>query len=185
MDSFASPEEILAGVRAGDSSALSALYESEFGRLRSIGAAKLRRESYTFTIQPTVLVTEAFLRLRGAERLSSSIRHFRALVGRAMDQILIDRYRTRKMVRRVLPEHVASLLSRRDPSQSELYLTLNAELLRLRRCDRSAADAIHLYYFEERTLENVSRELGCTIHEVRVRLAHGVSWLARRLSRRG
>jgi DNA-directed RNA polymerase specialized sigma24 family protein len=183
MNSAPDPDEILAGVRAGHSGALNLLYESEFRQLRTIGAKKLRQEQYTFTIQPTVLVTEAFLRLRGAERLSSSIRHFRALVGRAMDQFLIDRSRTRKIIQKVSPEQVAALLARRDPSHSELCLTLKAEVLRLRRCDHGAADAIHLYYFEQRTLQGVATEFGCTIHEVRVRLAHGLSWLAKRLSR--
>src|SRR3954470_14080500 len=71
-----------------------------YGELRQLAAAKMGRESAAYTLQPTALVHEAWLRLGGdAQPGWKNRRHFFGAPPEAMRRILIDRARRRGAMR--------------------------------------------------------------------------------------
>jgi hypothetical protein len=75
------------GINAGS---LNLLYDQLYAELRAIAVRKMASERPGHTLQPTVLVHEAYLRLGGAERFKSENRaHFFASAAEAMRRILV------------------------------------------------------------------------------------------------
>ena len=58
---------LLEELSKGSESASAKLIEAVYGELKSMAAAKMRSERANHTLQPTALVSEAFLRLLGSE----------------------------------------------------------------------------------------------------------------------
>jgi RNA polymerase sigma factor (TIGR02999 family) len=82
--------------RTGDLESESRIFELLLPELRAIAAHYLRRERQGHSLQPTVLVNEAFLRLTTARDVDWKDRgHFLALAARMMRRYLIDRARMR------------------------------------------------------------------------------------------
>ena len=77
-----------------DSSELQVIYRE----LRRVAAIHLRRVAAHPTLQPTMLVHEAYLRLHGSSWKSRT--HFLALASRAMRQFLIDYIRAKTAEKR-------------------------------------------------------------------------------------
>lgn len=80
---------------AGDRNAAARLLPAVYDDLRSMAAALLRGRG-SATLQPTVLVHEAFMKLSAASRQDwADESHFRAVAALAMRQILADHVRAR------------------------------------------------------------------------------------------
>jgi RNA polymerase sigma factor (TIGR02999 family) len=79
-----------------DAAAFDRLFASAYDELRDIARLHLKRERAGHTLQPTALVNEAWLKLSGRPDFPvADSNAFRALVSRAMRQILIDHARAR------------------------------------------------------------------------------------------
>ena len=86
--------EMLTQVEAGDPRAADRLLETVYEELRTLATAKLRREKPGQTIQATVLVHEAYLRLIGDEHADwQNSAHFFAAAAEAMRRILVEQAR--------------------------------------------------------------------------------------------
>ncbi len=71
---------ILAEWQGGNEKALNELMTLVYDELRRIAASYLRRERHNHTLQPTVLVNEAFIKLSGRQNLPFQSRsHFLAV----------------------------------------------------------------------------------------------------------
>jgi RNA polymerase sigma factor (TIGR02999 family) len=87
---------ILQACESGDSKAAEALLPLVYTGLRSLAAAKMAREQPGQTLQATVLVHDAWLKLIGKKYPEWGSRgHFFAAVAEPMRRILIDRARRR------------------------------------------------------------------------------------------
>jgi RNA polymerase sigma factor (TIGR02999 family) len=166
----------------GNGEARSAFYEMAFRQLRKIASSLLRRERAGYTIQPTALVSELFLKLHRLESQIATHQHFYALAARAMRQVLVDRARVKAAEKNkpCLPE-----LMRRaavEPVDSESSLAVLTVLDRLRAVDAIAADTIWMRTVEELTLEEVSLRQGRKICNVRADYDAGIAWMRNRLS---
>jgi len=76
------------------------LLPSVYAELRRIAAAQMARQRLDYTLQPTALVHEAWLRLDCAQKAVWASRvHFLAAAAEAMRHILIDRARRRRALR--------------------------------------------------------------------------------------
>src|SRR5664279_3036478 len=86
--------ELLQRVRVGDPRSTSELISLIYRQLHAIAVRHMRDERQDITIQPTVLVHEAFLQLAGTDKIDWQNRaHFFALSSRAMRRILVDHAR--------------------------------------------------------------------------------------------
>jgi RNA polymerase sigma factor (TIGR02999 family) len=163
-----------------------ALYKIAFYRLRSIASALLKKERAGHTLQPTALVSELFLKLRGLETSAMEEEHFFRIAAGAMHQVLIDSARAKAARKRIPPQAVCALLPGLDGAHAdpELRLTLKMVLERLREIDRRAADTVWLRSVEGLTIEQVSRVQGREAWRVRADYDFGLRWLADQLTRR-
>jgi RNA polymerase sigma factor (TIGR02999 family) len=85
---------LLARVRVGDDEALSRVYELLYSELKRLAAGVLASMPRGGTLTPTVLVHEAFLRLRCCQGIDLvDRRHLLACAARAMRQVLVDHVR--------------------------------------------------------------------------------------------
>src|ERR1043165_4790200 len=83
--------EMLEAVSRGEAQAANELLSLVYEELRRLAAAKMASETPGQTLQPTVLVHEAWLRLAGKETPKWNDRtHFFAATAEAMRLILVD-----------------------------------------------------------------------------------------------
>ena len=87
--------KILNAIEKGDTSASEKLLPLVYQELRNLAAAKLNRNSKTNSIQPTVLVHEAYVRLVDVEHQQqwNGKGHFFGAAAEAMRRILIEHAR--------------------------------------------------------------------------------------------
>src|ERR1700761_7978083 len=116
---------LLERARLGDTFARDAFYDLAFFRLRGIASALLRHERQGYTLQPTALVSELFLKLHRLEVRILNEDHFFRLSARAMRQVLIDRSRSRRPARKIPPELIPELLvDKQDATSPETRLAV-------------------------------------------------------------
>ncbi|MFN7923414.1 MAG: ECF-type sigma factor [Bryobacteraceae bacterium] len=164
----------------GDSSAR-ALYDSAYSRLRFIAAALLRRERRGHTLQPTALVGELFLKLRGFDTRTMTEDHFYGLAARAMRQVLIDHARVRKAVIKVDPASVPHLLADRDAISPEMQVSTREVFRKLAKLNAQVAETVWLRSVEGLTLNEVSARQTRDVWRVRADFDFGIKWMAERI----
>src|SRR5262245_50317189 len=142
----ATPEitELLAVWRNGDDRALERLIPAVYRELRRLADRQLQGERSGHTLQPTALVHEAFLKLRGLRDIRWHDRtHFFAFSSRVMRRILVDHARGRMAAKRGAETPHVPLMEGQAPGfGSSVESTLSAaELIDLDRAlDRLASD---------------------------------------------
>jgi len=93
--------QLLHAVDNGDHRASAELLPLVYEELRKLAAARMARERADFTLQPTALVHEAWLRLGGDAKASWHNRgHYFAAAAEAMRRILVERARRRLAAKR-------------------------------------------------------------------------------------
>ena len=154
------------------------LYDSAYARLRQIAASLLRRERQGHTLQPTALVGELFLKLRGFNSSILSEDHFYGLAARAMRQVLIDHARVRKAVTKVDPETVPHLLANPDETCVELRLSAKVVFRKLEQLNPQVAATVWGRSVEGLTLNEMSRHQNREVWRVRADFDYGIRWMA-------
>src|SRR5215471_2545791 len=82
---------LLGRIAEGERGVESRLFRVVYSELRSIAGHMMRGERPGYTLQPTALVNEAYIRLfRGAPLNAEGSQHFYRLAARAMRLILVD-----------------------------------------------------------------------------------------------
>jgi RNA polymerase sigma-70 factor, ECF subfamily len=158
-----------------------ALYEGSYSRLRFMAAALLRRERRGHTLQPTALVSELFLKLRGFDTRTVTEDHFYGLAARAMRQVLIDHARVRKAITKVDPASVPHLLANRDATSPEEQLSAREIFRKLTRLNAQVAETVWLRSVEGLTLAEVSTRQSREMWRVRADFDFGIQWMADRI----
>jgi len=100
---MSSVSELLGRMGKGDRQATESLLPLVYAELRSLAAAKLRREGAGHTLQTTALVHEAYLRLTGADQKTvdwDGMHHFLGAAAEAMRRVLVDHARTKQRQKR-------------------------------------------------------------------------------------
>ena len=94
--------KILDKIEQGEESAASELMPVIYGELRKLAAQKLAREKASPSIQPTVLVHDAYVRLVDKEQQQkwTSRGHFFGAAAEAMRRILIENARRKQSLKR-------------------------------------------------------------------------------------
>lgn len=176
---------LLNAIESGNAMAADRLLPLVYEELRRLAARKMSGEAPGQTLQPTVLVHEAWLRLVGRDDPKFKGRaHFFAAAAEAMRQILIDRARRKRSLKRgggapnVNLEQV-DVAARAD---DETLLLIDEALEKLAREDARAAELVKLRFFAGLTNEEAARALGISERSAKRYWTFARAWLYRQIS---
>jgi RNA polymerase sigma factor (TIGR02999 family) len=180
---------ILSAIEQGDPHAAEQLLPLVYDELRKLAAQKLAQEKPGQTLQATALVHEAYLRLVGAQNVSSwdSRGHFFAAAAEAMRRILINRARDKKRAKRG-GEHRRVNLDRIEialDTSDEQLLALDEALIQLAMEDPDAARLVNLRFFAGLTQKDAAVSLGLASRTAERQWAYARAWLYARLRQDG
>ncbi len=186
MDSSTSAGEVTGWLDQwahGDATALDRLAPLVYDQLRIIANNLLRNEAPDHTLQPTALVSEAFLKLLDLHKVTLNDRsHFFAFAAKLMRRVLIDHARRAKAAKRFFGVRLPldSELGWAGPANQE-SLDLSAALEELESLDAPAVRALELRYFLGCTGEETAALLGLSGSTVDRSLRFSLAWLRSRL----
>jgi RNA polymerase sigma factor (TIGR02999 family) len=175
--------ELLGRWSAGDSSARESLIPLVYDELRRI-AGRCMAGGQSLTLQPTVLVHEAYVRLVKSDSIQLHNRvHFFALAATLMRQILVDHARKHAAAKRgggsitlALDENIAL------PNQPTLDLiALDGAMKSLARLDARQSQIVELRFFGGLSIEETSKIVDLSPATVKREWATARAWLHRAL----
>jgi len=180
--------EYLRAWERGDDRALEQLLPLVYRELRSIAARHLRTERPGHTLQPTALVNEAYLRMRGLGDVPWHDRtHFFAIASRIMRRVLVDHARG-KLAQKRGSDVPRVVLSERDREERQPSLDA-ADLIDLDRAlDELAASEprlarlVELRFFSGLAIDEAAALLECSPRTAKRDWAFARAWLLHRLS---
>lgn len=141
----------------------SALFPIVYNELRRLAAIHLQNEKPGHTLQPTALVNEAYLRLRGAEGNANFTNRnsFLAAASEAMRHILVDAARRKLAAKRgggnAREDLDVDKILAQEPSE---ILAVHEALDALHEADPQCAELVKLHYFSGFSLEEAGEILG-------------------------
>jgi RNA polymerase sigma factor (TIGR02999 family) len=147
----------------GDRQAAEHVASAVYRELHRLAANALSRERRNVSLQPTLLVNEAFLRLLNGQPLVWNDRkHFFSLAARMMRRIIVDYFRGQNAGKRP-PRHLQlatdEVVVISDDHRDEA-LMVDEALNRLSEIDARAAEVVELRYFGGLTFDEVAGVLG-------------------------
>lgn len=178
----------------GDARAREELSRVVYGELHSLAEREMRAERRDHTLQPTVLVHEAWVRLletpagpaAGAEDGPWRNRgHFLATAAKAMRNVLVDHARRRRAQKRdASPTRLALDQALADYAARDLdVLALEEALERLAARDAELARLVELRFYGGLTVEETGAVLGLSVRQVEGAWVTARGWLQRELAR--
>lgn len=180
-------DELLARASRGDRPSLDTLMPLVYDELRRLAAHYLRGERKGYTLQPTALVNEAYLRLlKDRPDRWQNKAHFCAIAAHSMRQILIERARARDALKRGGGQPRVTFDEGLPAPAGETsidLLSVDAALDRLAALDAEQARIVELRYFGGLTIEETAEAMGISPATVKRHWALARAWLARELER--
>jgi RNA polymerase sigma factor (TIGR02999 family) len=164
----------------GDHRAKEQLFELVYPELKRIAAYRLKGETSPHLLQPTALISEAWVRLQDqADKQWENRRHFFAVSAEIMRRILIDDARRRKAQKR---EGALTALPLRDnlavkACDADQILALDEALRNLAAFDERLAQIVELRYFGGLSPEEIGEQLSISARHVRRQLRIAEAWL--------
>ena len=187
-DHSQSPEitELLLAWSGGRREALDDLIPVVYKDLRRLAAGYMRREPAGHALQPTALVSEAYLRLIDQRRVKWRNRaHFFGVAAGMMRRILVDHARRRRAERRGRDWERVTLtgldVAANEPSQLDV-LALHESLERLAVFDPQQARIVELRYFAGLTIDEAAEVVGVSEATVAREWTIAKAWLRANLS---
>lgn len=167
----------------GEDDALNELATHVYRELRRIARSYLRRESHAFTLQPTALVNEAWLRvMRQPQRPFLNRAQFYGIAARLMRQILVDHTRYHQAAKRggeaALPLLEDTAIAG-VPAAS--IMEVDEALERLAAADVQKARLVEMRFFGGMTAEEIAECTGIGVSAVRRELRLAQAWLCKEL----
>ncbi len=174
---------------AGEFRSADEILPAVYAELRKLAAAKMARESAAFTLQPTALVHEAWLRLgKGESKGWKNQAHFFAAAAEAMRRILIENARRRRAerhgggVEKVSVDDQTLNIPAPQTSDAKLLL-LNEALENLAVQDTRKAELVKAWYFVGLTVEEVADVLGISVRTAHRDWSYARAWLVNEMDR--
>ncbi|MCC6163591.1 MAG: sigma-70 family RNA polymerase sigma factor [Acidobacteria bacterium] len=176
--------ELLQEWQGGSHDAYDRLIPLVYGELHRVARGHLQREAQGHSLQPTLLVHEAYLRLAGAQVDWRTRTHFVSVAATVMRRILVEHARTRRTQKRGGADQRVTLTDgiAGETARSVDLLCLDEALERLKAIDARQAEALDLCYFGGLTHAEIGAALGVSDATVDRDLRHGRAWLRRQLS---
>jgi RNA polymerase sigma factor (TIGR02999 family) len=171
---------LLQAWRKGEKAARDRLVALVYDELRWLARRAMRGESHESTLQPTALVSEAFLRLNEVQVEWNDRVHFFAFAANLMRRILIDEARRRQTLKRGGERPIS--LSGLDIAAPELdLLVVDDALKRLAIFDERKSRILELRLFSGLTIEETAVALEVSHATVERDLKLARAWLAKEL----
>jgi RNA polymerase sigma factor (TIGR02999 family) len=176
--------QLLGDWSSGDQQALEHLMPLVYTELHRIARRAWSRQQPGHTLQPTVLIHEAYLKLLGQkDKTFQSRAHFYAVASMAMRQVLVNHAEASMSAKRgggknpvVLDEvQAASLKEAGD------VLSLHEALKRLSELDPRKSRVVEMRYFGGLSIEETAETLGVSTITVTRDWQAARAWLAREL----
>lgn len=171
----------------GDGQAVDELLPLVYSELRALAGRYFRSERADHTLQPTALVHEAWLRLKGAAGYTLQDRaHFIGLAASAMRQILVDHARAHRAGKRgggqarVVLDEAFAFSDRGDLD----LVALDEALQALGSLEPRQARIVELRFFAGLTVEETAEALGLSPATVKRDWTFARAWLHREIRRR-
>jgi len=179
---------MLAAAGGGDAAAAERLAGLVYEELRRRAEALMRRESPGHTVQATMLVHDAYLKLIRQDRASYRDRdHFFAVAAQTMRRLLVDHARGRGRDKRgggqvkVSLDEGLGLPAGAGAGAGADVLAVDEALTRLEALDPQQARIVELRFFGGLTVDAVARELGMSKRAVEAEWTMIAAWLRREL----
>lgn len=173
--------QLLNKIRTGDEHAGKNLLPLVYSELRRMAAAKMAENQCGNTLQPTMLVHDAWMKLsagKGAEFESRA--HFFAAAAQAMRQILVDNALRRLAQKRGTgAEHVdiASVELIAPAGTDDEILDVNESLDRFAAVEPRKAELVKLRYFVGVSIEEAASILGIAVATANRDWSYARAWL--------
>jgi RNA polymerase sigma factor (TIGR02999 family) len=178
--------ELLSRVSSGNRTVEASLVPRIYKELHRLAAHYMRGERRNHTLQPTVLVHEAYVRLARQSGVSWQNRtHFFAAASQLMRHILVDYARSRTAARRGGEKCQVTLVPavavKSSPSID--VLALNESIERLIELDRRQGRIVVLHFFGGLSFEEIAFVIGVSTRTVKRDWTMARSWLRHELSK--
>jgi RNA polymerase sigma factor (TIGR02999 family) len=173
---------------AGESDAAEQVASAVYAELRRLASSALRGENRQHSLQPSLLVNEAFLQLLKGQPIDWQDRnHFFSLAARMMRRIIVDYFRGARAQKRPprdlqLPAEEGLAFSE---DRREEVLMVDEALDRLRAIDARAAQVVELRYFAGLSIEETAEVLKINARTVKRDWSMARFWLARYFAESG
>jgi RNA polymerase sigma-70 factor (ECF subfamily) len=155
----------------GDAAALPLLVEAVYPELRRIAARQFKSERVGHTLQPTALVSEAYVRLAQQQpgKHWQDRTHFFAVAARVVRAVLVDHARARQAVKRGSgAESVELTLVNAGVAQTPVdVLDLDAALQALEVMDPEQVRIVELRYFAGLSIDETASAIGASPSSVK------------------
>jgi RNA polymerase sigma factor (TIGR02999 family) len=172
--------------RSGSAEAEARLMERVMTELHRLAAGYLRHERSGQSLQPTMVVNEAYLRLIPQRGVSFQNRaHFFGIAARMMRRVLVDHARKRHAAKRDGgigdPVSISGVPEQPKGADPIDVLALHEALSALGELDPSQAQIVEMRYFAGLTVEEVAEAMGISPATVKREWATARLWLKRRM----
>ena len=165
-----------------DRASMTGMIPEVYEELRRLAAAYLRGERVTHTLQPTALVHEAFLRLRGDAGVEwQNPQQVVGIFARVMRQTLINHAVARNRLKRGGGDRADLTLEFYDSRKVDLTV-LNEALEALEALDGRQAQIVELRFFGGLVIDEIAELLGISPATVKREWTTAKVWLRRELS---
>jgi RNA polymerase sigma factor (TIGR02999 family) len=179
--------ELLNESRSGDHQALEHLTSAVYRELHKIARAYMRKERASHTLQPTALVSEAYLRLfQGAPVQWESRTHFYRVAARVMRHVLLDHARKRDTKKRgdaqvqvSFDESLHHVSDEREPD----IVALDRALTQLTSLEPRLGQVVELRYFGGLDIEQTAEALDCSTGTIKRDWQKAKLWLRRAMAK--
>lgn len=179
--------QLLIRVGDGDGLAQHELLQLVYDELRSMAAAKLRREGTAQSLTATALVNEAWLRMSpsdGSPGHWQNRKHFFGAAAEAMRRILVDQARRRhalKRARKQLTEYDMTVITAPEcPDELDL-IELSEALEQLHESDPRSAKILEMRFFGGLSLPDIAEVMELSRATVVRELTFAKCWIKARI----
>ncbi|MEM7349277.1 MAG: sigma-70 family RNA polymerase sigma factor [Acidobacteriota bacterium] len=178
--------QLLLAWSAGSQASLGKLLPLVYSELRWIARGALRGERHAQTLQPTVLVHEAYLRLVDQQRVRwQGRKHFYGIAARLMRQILVDHARSSRALKRGGDKKVALAEGKAGSDNTPRIdlIALDRALERLDAFDSRQRQIVELRFFAGLTVQETAAVVGVSKATVKREWSMAKAWLYGQLER--
>ena len=164
----------------GDKKRVEDLYPMVYDNLHEIAEKLYRRERSGHTLQPTLLVNEAYMSLVDQDHIDWKGRsHFFAVGAQAIRRILVHHARNRNAQKRGAGAQKIDLEEglAYAPDKDEIVLSLDEALEKLAEVHERQAKVVELKFFGGMKMQEIAEELGVSIKTVEIDWKVAKAWL--------
>jgi RNA polymerase sigma-70 factor (ECF subfamily) len=175
---------VLLAASGGDADAAKRLVGLVYDELRSRAEALMKRESQAISVQATMLVHDAYLKLIRQEHATWNDRnHFFAVAAQTMRRLLVDHARRRRQDKRgggQITVALEDVLDLSAPTEADV-LRLDQALTELEALNPTHARIVELRFFGGLSVEQVAQELGMSKRTLERQWTMIAAWMRREL----